>query len=130
MIRELWLKLMLNVGVNQVTALLRCTYGAIKNSRTVRKLVTEAMYEAVAVSKAENIDLDKNDINNCVEIICSLTPTGKTSMLQDVEAQRKTEVEAFGGTICSLAEKHNIDVPVNKALVKFITALEETFYIS
>ncbi len=48
-------------------------------------------------------------------------------MLQDVEARRKTEVEAFGGTVCSLAKKHGIEVPVNEALVKFLKALEETF---
>jgi 2-dehydropantoate 2-reductase len=50
-------------------------------------------------------------------------------MLQDVEARRKTEVEAFGGTVCSLAKKHGIEVPVNEALVKFLKALEETFNI-
>ena len=129
MIRDLWLKFMLNVGANQVTAVLRCTYGAIKNSKAVRALLTEAMREAVAVSKAENINLGENDIINCIDILSSLTPMGKTSMLQDVEAKRKTEVEAFGGTVCSLAQKHGIDVPVNKALVKFITALEDTFDI-
>lgn len=129
MIRDLWLKFMLNVGANQVTAVLRCTYGAIRNSKAVRDLAVEAMREAVAVSKAENINLSENDITKCIEILSSLTPTGKTSMLQDVEAKRKTEVEAFGGTVCSLAKKHGIEVPVNEALVKFIKAMEETFNI-
>jgi len=50
-------------------------------------------------------------------------------MLQDVEARRKTEVEAFGGTVCTLARRHGIDVPVNEALVRFIKALEDTFDI-
>ena len=129
MIRDLWLKFMLNVGANQVTAVLRCTYGAIRNSKAVRDLAVEAMKEAVAVSKAENIDLAESDISNCIEILSSLTPSGKTSMLQDVEARRKTEVEAFGGTVCLLGQKHGIEVPVNKALVRFITALEDTFDI-
>lgn len=129
MIRELWLKFMLNVGANQVTAILRCAYGAIRESKAVRGLLTEAMREAVAVAKAEKIDLDESDITKCIEILSSLTPTGKTSMLQDVEARRKTEVEAFGGTVCSLAKKHGIAVPINEAMVKFITALEETFDI-
>ena len=125
MIRDLWLKFMLNVGANQVTAVLRCTYGAIKNSKRVRDLAAAAMQEAVAVSRAENIQLDQSDIDNCLKILGNLTPTGKTSMLQDVEAGRKTEVEAFGGTVCSLAKKHGIEVPVNELLVKFIRALEE-----
>ncbi|NLX84306.1 MAG: ketopantoate reductase family protein [Synergistaceae bacterium] len=130
MVRNLWLKFMLNVGANQVTAVLRCPYGAIKSSKRVRELAAEAMQEAVAVSRAENIPLEQSDIDNCLEILGKLTPTGKTSMLQDVEARRKTEVEAFGGTVCSLAKKHGIKVPVNETLVKFIMALEETFDIS
>ena len=129
MIRDLWLKFMLNVGANQVTAVLRCTYGAIRDSIAVRGLLTEAMLEAVAVAKAEKIDLSEDDITKCIDILSSLNPTGKTSMLQDVEARRKTEVEAFGGTVCSLAKKHGIEVPINEALVKFIKALEETFDI-
>ena len=129
MIRELWLKFMLNVGANQVTALLRCGYGALKDSPAVRDLVSSAMREAVSVANAENIDLNESDIKHCIDTLSSLTPTGKTSMLQDVEARRKTEVEAFGGTVCSLAKKHGIEVPVNEALVKFLKALEETFNI-
>ena len=129
MIRDLWLKFMLNVGANQVTALLRCGYGAIKDSPAVRSLAASAMREAVAVAAAENVFLDKSDIRHCIDTLSSLTPTGRTSMLQDVLARRKTEVEAFGGTVCRLAKKHDIDVPVNEALVKFITAMEETFGI-
>jgi len=129
MIRELWLKFMLNVGANQVTALLRCGYGAIKDSPAVRDLAASAMREAVAVAAAENVFLDENDIRHCIDTLSSLTPTGKTSMLQDVVARRKTEVDAFGGTVCRLAKKHGIKVPVNEALVKFITSMEDTFNI-
>lgn len=125
MIRNLRLKFMLNVGANQVTAVLRCTYRAIKNSKRVRDLAAAAMQEVIAVSRAENIQLYRSDIDNCLETLGKLTPTGKTSMLQDVEAGRKTEVEAFGGTVCSLARKHGIEVPVNEMLVEFIRALEE-----
>ncbi len=51
MIRELWLKFMLNVGANQVTALLRCGYGALKDSPAVRDLVSSAMREAACGRK-------------------------------------------------------------------------------
>ncbi len=127
MIKDLWLKFMLNVGANQVSAILRCPYGAIQKCDAVRGLVVSAMEEAAAVSRAENIDLDKNDIANCLAILDRLSPLGKTSMLQDVEAGRKTEVDVFGGTVSSLGRKHNITVPVNDALVHIIKALEETF---
>jgi 2-dehydropantoate 2-reductase len=49
-----------------------------------------------------------------------MIPEGKTSMLQDVEAGRKTEVEMFAGTMIKLGEKHNIPTPYNKILKEMI----------
>lgn len=129
MIRDLWAKFMLNVGANQVTAAVRCGYGGIRDLPAVRDLVGATMREAVSVSNAEGIDLNEDDIKNSIDTLSSLTPTGKTSMLQDVEARRKTEVEAFGGMVCALAEKHGIEVPINKTLVKLIKAIEESYVL-
>ena len=49
-----------------------------------------------------------------------MCPEGKTSMLQDVEAGRKTEVDIFAGVMIKLGKKHNIDVPYNKVLKELI----------
>lgn len=127
MIKALWTKFMLNVGANQVSAILRCPYGAIQKVDSVRNLVISAMEEAASVSRAENIMLDKNDITNCLAILDKLSSVGKTSMLQDVEAARKTEVDVFGGAVSSLGKKHNIAVPVNDMMVRIIKAMEDTF---
>lgn len=127
MIKDLWLKFMLNVGANQVTAVLRCPYGGMQKMDGVRSLVVSAMEEAAAVSYAENICLGKEEIEICLAILDKLSPSAKTSMLQDVEAGRKTEVDVFGGTVLSLGRKHGIPVPVNEMLVRLIKALEETF---
>jgi 2-dehydropantoate 2-reductase len=126
MIKDLWLKFMLNVGANQISAILRCPYGAIQQNNEVRKLVVTAMKEAMEVSRAENIDLGPDDIAKCLSILDKLSPKGKTSMLQDVEAGRQTEVDVFGGVVSALGKKHDIPVPLNDALVPLIKALEET----
>ena len=49
-----------------------------------------------------------------------MIPDGKTSMLQDVEAGRKTEVDMFAGTITKLGEKYNIQTPYNKILKEML----------
>lgn len=124
MIKELWFKFMLNVGANQVSAVLRCSYGAIQKNEAVRELVIKAMNEAMQVSRAENINLGPDDITKCLSILDMLSPAGKTSMLQDIEAGRRTEVDVFGGVVSSLGKKYNIPVPLNDALVSLIKALE------
>jgi len=127
MTKELWLKFMLNVGANQLSAVLRCPYRAIRESQRVRSLVREAMAEAAAVSAYEGVCLGEDDIGACLAILDKLSPQGKTSMLQDVEAGRRTEVDVFGGTVVSLAQKHGVRVPLNEMLVRLILAMEETF---
>jgi len=54
-----------------------------------------------------------------------LSPSGRTSMLQDIEARRKTEVEMFAGKIIELGREYNIPTPVNTVLFEAIKAIEE-----
>lgn len=49
----------------------------------------------------------------------------KSSMLQDIQAGKKTEVDLFGGTVCALGEKYDVPTPQNAQFLKLIKALEE-----
>lgn len=122
-VRELWWKFMLNVGVNQVSAVLRAPYGAF-GLPEVGDLARDAMREVVRLSAFEGVVLTEADVERCFPIFASLDPAGKTSMLQDVEAGRKTEVECFAGTVVELGRKHRVPTPVNEALGRLIVALE------
>ncbi|WP_059436546.1 ketopantoate reductase family protein [Anaeromyxobacter sp. PSR-1] len=121
--REQWWKFMLNVGVNQVSALLRAPYGAFRLEQ-VRALAREAALEVVAVSRHEGVGLDPADVERIFPVIGGLAPAGKTSMLQDVEAGRKTEVEIFAGTVVELGRRHGVATPANAFLGQAIAALD------
>lgn len=123
--RALWWKWMINIGVNQVSAVTGAPYRLFQEDAELRSLMDEAMQEVVAVAEAEGIDLHQTDIRRWYEVLNSLGPEGKTSMLQDIEAERKTEVEAFSGELISLAERHGLDVPVNRALFRILRTLEK-----
>jgi 2-dehydropantoate 2-reductase len=85
------------------------------------------MNEVLTIAKALNIDLRKEDIEEFVALMDHFSPFGKTSMLQDVEAKRKTEVDYFGGTVVELGKKLNIPTPVNHVLYCIIKSLEELY---
>ncbi|MDR3322518.1 MAG: 2-dehydropantoate 2-reductase [Synergistaceae bacterium] len=127
MIRMLWMKFMLNVGFNQTTAVLRCPYGALQRPGYAMELSISLMEEVVAVSAKENAALSRRDIDDAFSIIASLGPNGKTSMLQDVEAGRRTEVGIFGGAVVEMGKKHGVPVPMNETFVRLIRAIEESF---
>ena len=123
-LREQWFKFMLNVGVNQVSALLRATYGDFATVPEARDLTQAAALEVVALSAREGVALSAADVERIFPILAGLAPAGKTSMLQDVEAGRKTEVEIFAGAVVALGRRHGVPTPVNEVLGKLLVGLE------
>jgi 2-dehydropantoate 2-reductase len=124
MVRNLWYKFMINVGVNQVSAVIRAPYRMFQTDPDAQAVMDAAMAEVVALSKAKGTGLVDSDIIAWRKTLAGLGPDKKTSMLQDVEAGRKTEVEAFSGTVIRLGGELGIDVPVNRTLNSLLRAIE------
>ncbi|MFO8063998.1 MAG: ketopantoate reductase family protein [Spirochaetota bacterium] len=127
MLRMLWWKFMINIGMNQVSAVLGAPYREFQENDHATALTDRAMGECVAVASAEGIGLGEADISRWHEVLNTLSPDGKTSMLQDVEAQRKTEVEMFAGLLTERARNHGLEVPFNEALFHMIKIREARY---
>jgi 2-dehydropantoate 2-reductase len=124
MIRILWWKFMINVGINQTSAVLRAPYSVFQTSKEARDLMDSAMYEVILLAEKERVQLSIEDIKNWETVLYGLNPEGKTSMLQDIEAHRKTEVEMFAGKVIELGKRHNVPTPVNQKLFDRIKEIE------
>ncbi|HOX30982.1 MAG TPA: ketopantoate reductase family protein [Spirochaetales bacterium] len=127
MIRSLWYKFMINVGVNQASAVLRATYASFQSLPEAQRVMEAAMREVVALSAALGTGLVPADIEAWYATLAGLGPESKTSMLQDVEAGRKTEVEAFAGTVVELGARAGVPTPVNELLLDMILAIEKGY---
>jgi 2-dehydropantoate 2-reductase len=125
MMSELWWKFMMNVGINQTSAVLRAPYGVFQDCSEALELMASASREVVRIAEKAGIELKEDDIGKYVEILKTLSPDGKTSMLQDVEAGRKTEVEIFSGTVIEYGRKYGVPTPVNDILFKMIRTIEK-----
>jgi 2-dehydropantoate 2-reductase len=124
---EVWKKLILNAATLPVSGLTRLTIGAMGEPGPVLDVmdVLAAEATAVAVALGRNITLDER-----LEAIHTLLPrggSGKASMLQDVEAQRKTEIEVVNGAVVREGERLGVDVRLNKAMVALIGGLERSW---
>jgi len=119
-IRSMWLKFMLNVSSNQTTALLRFTFGQMLENKKCMEFVKNVMKEVQSIAKAEGVNNTETMIDDALKALQKMCPEGKTSMLQDVEAGRKTEVDMFAGVMIELGKKHNIQTPYNKILKELI----------
>jgi 2-dehydropantoate 2-reductase len=125
MLRVMWWKFMINVGVNQVSAVLRASYGVFQEVPEAMELVEPAMREVLALARASAINLGESDLQECARVLSTLSPEGRTSMCQDISAGRKTEVEMFGGKVSELGDAYRIATPVNDMLYRFIRVLEK-----
>ncbi len=119
-IHSLWLKYMLNVSANQTTAILKMNFGEMLENDKCMDFAINVMKEVQAIAKAEGVRNTESMINETIEHLHTMLPEGKTSMLQDVEAGRKTEVEMFAGTVIKLGKEFGIPTPYNKIIKEMI----------
>lgn len=127
MIRTMWWKFMVNVGVNQASAVTRMPFKVFQTNLDAQALMEALMREVVILANAEGVNLTEQDISNWYPVMNQLSPQGKTSMLQDIDARQKTEVEIFSGRVISLGKKHNIPTPVNQTIFQIIRILEQSY---
>ena len=107
---EMWKKLLMNTVFNSLGAICRSPFGGFM-SPVMQQMARKVGREVIAVANAEGFPLTEEHLEEDLRITCHYTPLGKCSMLQDVEAGRKTENSFFCGTICELGKRHGIPTP-------------------
>ncbi len=120
---ELWRKLIINNGVNPLSALTGLDTKALTTDPSLTKSVYALMEEVASVAKADDVLLDKNDIDEMYALICNFGAI-KTSMLVDKEKGRPLELDSISGAVLRRAEKLAIETPVT-ALVNSLLLLQK-----
>ncbi|SFK24808.1 ketopantoate reductase [Desulfomicrobium apsheronum] len=122
----LWSKLIVNVGINALTALLRVPNGTLAEIPECECLMTKAVDEAVTVARAMGVRLPNDAPLEKVRRVCAMTSGNQSSMLQDILAGRPTEIDVINGAVVREGAKTGIPTPVNQMLTELIRALEVT----
>jgi 2-dehydropantoate 2-reductase len=127
MVRSLWYKFMINVGINQASAVLRAPYGVFQRIPEAKEAMEGAMLELIELSRVRGTGLTEADLGSWYGTLQGFSPESKTSMLQDVEAGRKTEVEAFAGVVIALGKETGVPTPVNRLFFNLIRTMERSY---
>jgi 2-dehydropantoate 2-reductase len=122
----LWSKLIVNVGINALAALLRVPNGVLALVPACDLLMAQAVQEAVDVAKGLGIDLDSAAQLDRVRQVCALTSSNRASMLQDILRGAPTEIDVINGAIVTKGREVGVATPVNLLLTQLIKALEAT----
>jgi len=124
----LWTKLLVNVGINALTALARVKNGQLLEIPELEVLMERAVAEAKAVARAKDIKLTTDDPLAYVKGIARATRGNISSMRQDVENGRPTEIEVINGTVIREGAALGIPTPVNEILSLLVRGREKSYY--
>ncbi|MFH1788854.1 MAG: ketopantoate reductase family protein [Candidatus Altiarchaeota archaeon] len=120
---DVWLKTLVNAGINPVGALYKRTNGEIYDNGEAKTLCENAVSEGAAVAKALGVKLAEDPLAK-TRAVASATYHNKNSMWMDLENARKTEIEAINGYIVREGRRVGVPTPVNEFLAGKVRTLE------
>ena len=120
---RLWGKAVANAAINPLTALWRVTNGELLQSDDRRWLLTRLAEEAANVARAKGIVLPFEDPVDFAESVCRATAANRSSMLQDVERGRATEIDSINGIIVAEGRGLGVHVGINEVVWRLVRAL-------
>ncbi len=123
--RNVWRKLLINVGINPITAIAGVPNRFIAEDENLRKLSRLLVEEACLVAESEGYGFNANEIKNLVLDVARKTGENRSSMLQDISAGRRTEIDAINGEIVARGRKKGLSVSGNEAITLLIKFLEK-----
>jgi 2-dehydropantoate 2-reductase len=119
--RDLWAKLLYNCCLNPLGAVLESTYGKLADNGATREIMDAIAAEAFAVMSAGGWRTHWSDVGGFLDAfygqMVPVTYSHESSMLQDVRAGRRTEIEALNGAVVRLGREHGVPTPVNSTLL-------------
>ncbi len=118
-----WGKVIVNAGINPLTAILRIPNGALVESPDTLELMRLVSNEAYAVTKAKGIVLPYPDPFERLKQVAILTATNFSSMLQDVMGKRPTEIDAINGKIVEHGKELGVPAPINAVVTSLVRAI-------
>ena len=127
-LKEIWSKLALNAATLPTSASIRLSADRLLEPVDMQRLMQALLQEVVAVAQAQKIPLDFDERWQAISgLLGKLAPQTKGSMLQDVERQRRTEIDVINGAVVEAGRQFDIPTPYNNAMLWLVKALERSF---
>jgi len=119
--------LIVNVGINAITAITRLKNGQLPRFQETLVLIEEAVKEAATVAEAKNVTLPYADPLRRVLEVCSATSDNVSSMLQDVLNKRPTEIDSINGAVVREGKALGIPTPINRTLQSLVRVIQKSY---
>jgi 2-dehydropantoate 2-reductase len=121
---EIWKKLVLNAATLPTAALTGLTAGGLGEPGPMLDVVDGVAREAVAAARAQGYEIDEGERVDFIHGLLERAGPGKPSMLQDIEAGRRTEIDVINGAVVRAADEKGVAAPLNRALFQLVKGCE------
>ena len=126
--KDLWAKMLYNCALNPLGAVLGVPYGALAGEPSTRTLMDRIVEEVFTVMGAAGYQTHWTRPAGFLDAFYSKlvpdTAGHRSSMLQDIAAGKRTEIDALNGIVIKLAQRHSLAVPYNHAVCNLIQFIE------
>lgn len=126
--KDLWAKMLYNCALNPLGAIFNVPYGVLGEwdySKNIMKDITEEIFQVMGKTGYSTYWSNADDfLKAFYEDMLPPTAKHESSMLQDIRAKKRTEIDALSGQIVQLGERHNIRTPVNSIVYNMVKFLE------
>ena len=123
---HVWGKLLVNVGINALTALTGFKNGQLMDHAETLRLMETLVSEAAEVARRKGVHIEENPTDRARKV-AEATRENRSSMGQDFDHRRQTEIDAINGAIVREAQELGIPVPFNQAVTDLVKAIEQSF---
>jgi 2-dehydropantoate 2-reductase len=128
--KDLWAKMLYNCALNPLGAILSVPYGTLAEQPTTRALMDRTVKEVFAVMHAAGYRTHWQTPGEFLDVFYGRlvpdTAQHQSSMLQDLAAGKRTEIDALNGAVIRLAAAYGLDVPYNQAVCNLIRFIESS----
>ena len=120
---SVWRKVLTNAAVNPTTALLGRLNSELVQDAAASRIADGLAREVARVASAAGVPVNEDDAVKWWREMAELTGPNRSSMLQDVEAKRPTEIDAICGAVHREGQLRGVATPLNQAMTLLVSAL-------
>ena len=123
----IWHKLLANVAINGMSALLETKNGFVEANQYAHEVARILVEEGLTVANACGCTLDHDEELEHVYDVSRSTDETISSMVQDVTHHRETEIRIINGAVVRLGKEHGIPTPCNELLLDLVLAKQSIY---
>jgi len=122
-IKEIWIKTVVNSSINPLTAIFDCKNGYLLKNPVLENILEKICKESSIIAKADGINIShKNALEKTKDVIRK-TSENYSSMLQSLKKDGRTEIESINGKLVEIGKKHNEETLLNETLIYSVKSL-------